>query len=197
MSSSTSAWAHRPSAAGTRCCSNDTDRRTIYISEGLAHGFLALEDNSTIMYLCSSEYNPQREHTISAMDPTLAIDWPMIDGVALSLSDRDAAAPTFEEVRASGVLPTWDETQAFIGGMRERRELLIATGAAADHRGRGGLLRRQQSRRPVVERARRPAQHRVRVPRPPHPTPAPLPPANRRSPSAVSPRTSVARWCAR
>ena len=99
---------------------NDTDRTTIYISEGLAHGFLALEDNSTIMYLCSSEYNPQREHTICAMDPTLAIDWPVIDGVALSLSDRDAAAPSFEEVRASGVLPTWEETQAFIDGMRDQ-----------------------------------------------------------------------------
>jgi len=97
---------------------NDTDRRTIYISEGLAHGFLALEDNSTIMYLCSSEYNPQREHTICAMDPTLAVDWPVIDDVALSLSDRDAAAPSFEEVRASGVLPTWEETQGFIDGMR-------------------------------------------------------------------------------
>ena len=54
------------------------------------------------------------------MDPTLAIDWPVIDGVALSLSDRDAAAPSFDEVRASGVLPTWDETQAFIDGMRDQ-----------------------------------------------------------------------------
>ena len=99
---------------------NDTDRRTIYISEGLAHGFLALEDNSTIMYLCSSEYNPEREHTICAMDPTLAIDWPVIDGVALSLSDRDAAGPSLDEVRASGVLPTWEETRAFIAGMRDQ-----------------------------------------------------------------------------
>ena len=99
---------------------NDIDRRTIYISEGLAHGFLALEDNSTIMYLCSSEYNPEREHTICAMDPTLAIDWPVIDGVALSLSDRDAAGPSLDEVRASGVLPTWEETRAFIAGMRDQ-----------------------------------------------------------------------------
>ena len=97
---------------------DDIDRRTIYISEGLAHGFLALQDNSTVMYLCSSEYNPQREHTISATDPTLAIDWPVVDGVDLRLSDRDAVAPSFDEVRASGVLPTWDETQAFIGGLR-------------------------------------------------------------------------------
>jgi dTDP-4-dehydrorhamnose 3,5-epimerase len=99
---------------------DDKDRRTIYISEGLAHGFLALQDNSTIMYLCSSEYNAGREHTISAMDPTLAIDWPLVDGAAPTLSDRDAVAPSLEEVRASGVLPTWDEAQQFIGSLRSK-----------------------------------------------------------------------------
>ncbi len=61
---------------------DDRDRRTIYISEGLAHGFLALQDDSTVMYLCSSEYNPQREHTIRATDPALGIDWPVVDGAA-------------------------------------------------------------------------------------------------------------------
>jgi dTDP-4-dehydrorhamnose 3,5-epimerase len=94
---------------------DDRDHRTIYISEGLAHGFLALQDNSTIMYLCSSEYNPQREHTIAPTDPALAIDWP--SGHELVLSDRDAAAPTLDEVRAAGLLPTWDETQTFIRGL--------------------------------------------------------------------------------
>jgi dTDP-4-dehydrorhamnose 3,5-epimerase len=97
---------------------DDKDRRTIYISEGLGHGFLALQDNSTIMYLCSAEYNPQREHTIRATDPALAVDWPLVDGAAPSLSDRDAAAPSFEEVRASGLLPTWEETQRFVSDMR-------------------------------------------------------------------------------
>ncbi|MCV7078762.1 dTDP-4-dehydrorhamnose 3,5-epimerase [Mycobacterium szulgai] len=97
---------------------DDRDRRTIYISEGLAHGFLALQDNSTVMYLCSAEYNPQREHTICATDPALAIDWPLVDGARPSLSDRDAAAPGFEEVRACGLLPTWAETQRFIENLR-------------------------------------------------------------------------------
>jgi dTDP-4-dehydrorhamnose 3,5-epimerase len=96
---------------------DDRDRRSIYISEGLAHGFLALQDNSTVMYLCSAEYNPQREHTITPTDTSLAIDWP--SGHELLLSDRDAAAPTLEEVRAAGLLPTWDETQAFIHGLSE------------------------------------------------------------------------------
>jgi dTDP-4-dehydrorhamnose 3,5-epimerase len=97
---------------------DDMDRRTIYISEGLGHAFLALQDNSTIMYLCSTGYNPQREHTICATDPALAIDWPLVGGAAPSLSDRDAAAPSLDEVRASGLLPTWEETQRFIADMR-------------------------------------------------------------------------------
>ena len=100
---------------------DDKDRRTIYISEGLGHGFLALQDNSTVMYLCSAEYDPQREHTICATDPTLAIDWPLVDGAAPSLSDRDAVAPTFEEVRASGLLPTWAEAQRFADDLRAAR----------------------------------------------------------------------------
>jgi dTDP-4-dehydrorhamnose 3,5-epimerase len=92
-------------------------RKTVYLSEGLAHGFLALQDNSTVMYLCSAEYNPQREHTIAATDPALAIDWP--SGHELVLSDRDAAAPTLDEVRATGLLPTWEDTQAFIRGLHD------------------------------------------------------------------------------
>lgn len=97
---------------------DDLDHKTIYISEGLAHGFLALQDNSTVMYLCSAEYNPQREHTICPTDPALAIDWPLVNGAAPNLSDRDAAAPSFEEVRASGLLPSWEETQRFINAKR-------------------------------------------------------------------------------
>lgn len=95
---------------------DDQDRKSVYISEGLAHGFLALQDNSTVMYLCSAEYNPQREHTIRATDPALSIDWPA--GYDLVLSERDAAAPTLEEVGASGLLPTWEATQAFVEGLR-------------------------------------------------------------------------------
>lgn len=95
---------------------DDRDHRSVYLSEGLAHGFLSLQDNSTVMYLCSTEYNPQREHTIAATDPTLAIDWP--SDRQLLLSDRDAAAPTLDEVRADGLLPSWDETKDFIAALR-------------------------------------------------------------------------------
>lgn len=98
---------------------DDRDRRSIYLSEALAHGFLALQDNSTVMYLCSAEYNPQREHTIAATDSALAIDWPT--GHALRLSDRDAVAPSLDEVQAAGLLPTWEEAQAFTHGLSGRQ----------------------------------------------------------------------------
>ena len=95
---------------------DDRARRAVYISEGLAHGFVALQDDSTITYLCSAGYNPAREHTIRATDPALGIEWPATHD--LVLSDRDADAPTLDEVRATGLLPTWDEARAFVEELR-------------------------------------------------------------------------------
>ena len=55
------------------------------------------------MYLCSAGYDPEREHTILATDPALDIQWPGVDHV---LSDRDTEAPTLDEVKAAGLLPS-------------------------------------------------------------------------------------------
>jgi dTDP-4-dehydrorhamnose 3,5-epimerase len=96
---------------------DDKDHRSIYISEGLAHGFVALQDDSTVSYLCSAGYSPQREHTICPTDPVIGVDWPV---TAPTLSDRDAAAPTLAEVQAAGLLPTWDDAQAFVEELRGR-----------------------------------------------------------------------------
>ena len=95
---------------------DERSHKSVYLSEGLGHGFLALQDNSTVMYLCSAEYSPQREHTIDATDPALAIDWP--SGHELVISDRDADAPTLEEARTAGLLPTWEQAKAFIQGLK-------------------------------------------------------------------------------
>jgi dTDP-4-dehydrorhamnose 3,5-epimerase len=97
---------------------DDRDRHSVYISEGLAHGFLALQDDSTVMYLCSAAYDPGREHTIRATDPELAIDWPTVGGEEPRLSPRDLVAPTLDQVRAAGLLPTWDDAQTFVAQQR-------------------------------------------------------------------------------
>ena len=93
-------------------------RRSVYLSEGLAHGFLALEEDSTVMYLCSTPYAPKREHTICPNDPAIGIDWPLPPTQQL-LSARDADAPTLEEVRAAGLLPDWGQAKAFETARRQ------------------------------------------------------------------------------
>jgi dTDP-4-dehydrorhamnose 3,5-epimerase len=96
---------------------DDTDRRGIYLSEGLGHAFLALTDDANVTYLCSAPYAPGREHGISPLDPALALPWP--DDVEPLLSDKDAAAPTLEQARAQGLLPDWETCQAFYASLRE------------------------------------------------------------------------------
>lgn len=98
---------------------DDVDRRSIYLSEGLAHAFLALQEDSTVMYLCSAPYAPQREHTIAATDPAIGVQWPL-PPEQLVLSERDAAAPSLAEARAAGLLPTWADSQAFVQRLRRR-----------------------------------------------------------------------------
>lgn len=97
---------------------DDTDRRAVYLSEGLGHAFCALEDQSTVMYLCSAGYAPEREHGIHPLDPTVAIDWPTTDrhGRAMTphLSEKDEQAPTLPEALAAGLLPRHDEVQAYL-----------------------------------------------------------------------------------
>ncbi len=36
------------------------DRRAIYLAEGLGHAFVALQDDSTVTYLVSSPFDPER-----------------------------------------------------------------------------------------------------------------------------------------
>jgi dTDP-4-dehydrorhamnose 3,5-epimerase len=85
------------------------ERRSVYLAEGLAHGFVALQDNTTVAYLCSASYDPAREHTIDATDPALGIDWGVAEPIR---SARDAAAPPLAAI--TDLLPTWDACRDFL-----------------------------------------------------------------------------------
>ncbi|MFD7410580.1 dTDP-4-dehydrorhamnose 3,5-epimerase family protein [Kitasatospora purpeofusca] len=89
---------------------DDVDRRSVYISEGLGHGFCALTDDATLSYVCSETYNPTGEHAVHPLDPDLAIDWPTD---APQLSARDDAAPTLAQALETGLLPDYEECLRF------------------------------------------------------------------------------------
>jgi len=99
---------------------DDTDRRAIYLAEGLGHAFLALEDDSSVTYLCSTSYNPQREHTVHPQDPELALPWP--GDVEPLLSPRDAAAPSLAEARSDGLLASYDDCRAYYSQLRDEAQ---------------------------------------------------------------------------
>ena len=83
------------------------DRRALYLAEGLGHAICSLEDDSTVMYLCSATYDPSREHGINPLDPELGLALPA--AVTPVLSAKDAAAPSLSEAAAQGLLPRYDE----------------------------------------------------------------------------------------
>lgn len=66
------------------------NQRMLWVGPGLAHGFLALEDGTDIVYKCTDYYRPEHEHTLLWNDPALAIAWPL-EGRAPQLSAKDAA----------------------------------------------------------------------------------------------------------
>lgn len=101
---------------------DDVDRRQVYLAEGLGHAFLALEDDTTIVYLCSTPYAPEREHVVHPLDPALGITWPDRgrDGAPLQvvLSDRDANAPTLDDAARDGLLPTYEASRRHVDALR-------------------------------------------------------------------------------
>ena len=78
--------------------------KAVLISEGLGHGFLALEDNTAVAYLVSTPFSPTDEFEINPLDEKIGIKWVM-DLSNLKISGKDKIAPTLAERLAEGKLP--------------------------------------------------------------------------------------------
>jgi dTDP-4-dehydrorhamnose 3,5-epimerase len=90
--------------------------RAVYLAEGLGHAFLSLADGSSVTYLVSSGYDPAREFGIDPLDPDLALPWP--GDVEFELSGKDRQAPTLEQAREQGLLPTMEQCAARYAQLR-------------------------------------------------------------------------------
>ncbi|MEK0418124.1 MAG: dTDP-4-dehydrorhamnose 3,5-epimerase [Pseudomonadota bacterium] len=69
------------------------NKRQFWIPEGFAHGFIALQDDTHFLYKTTDFYNKDSERCIRWDDPTLTIDWPMVEGRPPIVNDKDANAP--------------------------------------------------------------------------------------------------------
>jgi dTDP-4-dehydrorhamnose 3,5-epimerase len=67
----------------------------MYVPEGLAHGFITLENYSEVQYLVSEFYQPQYEETLLWNDPQIAIKWPL---EPTSISQKDIAGKRLHDI---------------------------------------------------------------------------------------------------
>lgn len=72
----------------------------LYIPEGFAHGFLALEDDSIFSYKCTNKYAPEYDSGIHYNDPEIGVAWP-VENVGgwknVKTSAKDAILQSFKE----------------------------------------------------------------------------------------------------
>jgi dTDP-4-dehydrorhamnose 3,5-epimerase len=83
--------------AGSNGCS-------VLIGDGLGHGFISLQDESTVAYLVTSPFSPSEEFEINPLDPDIGIDWgfPISE---LRISAKDCAAPFLSDRFNQNKLP--------------------------------------------------------------------------------------------
>ena len=67
------------------------NKRQLWIPAGFAHGFLALEDGTEVLYKTTDFYNKAAEGAVRWDDPDIGIAWP--GGMTPLLAAKDDAAP--------------------------------------------------------------------------------------------------------
>lgn len=70
------------------------NKHQLWMPPGMAHGFVVLSESAEFLYKTSDYWAPEHERCIAWNDPTLAIEWPALNGEPL-LSAKDAKGIAF------------------------------------------------------------------------------------------------------
>jgi dTDP-4-dehydrorhamnose 3,5-epimerase len=68
------------------------NRLSLYVPEGVAHGYQTLTDSAELLYLISTPYTPSLARGVRWDDPAFGIEWPHAPRV---ISERDRTYPDF------------------------------------------------------------------------------------------------------
>jgi dTDP-4-dehydrorhamnose 3,5-epimerase len=71
--------------------------RQLWVPAGFAHGFYVTSDSAEFVYKCTDYYHPQSEVSLNYNDPTLGINWPLLNGQPPSLSVKDREGLTLTQ----------------------------------------------------------------------------------------------------
>lgn len=70
------------------------NQRMLWVPPGCAHGFVVTSDSAVFLYKTTDYYAPAHERTIAWNDPSLAINWPVVDPL---VNAKDAAGMSFKQ----------------------------------------------------------------------------------------------------
>ena len=85
---------------------NSKTPKAIFIEEGLAHAFIALEDDTIVTYFVNQYFNPTNEKAINPLDPEISINW---GNLKYLISEKDKNAKTLSEMQELGHLPIYED----------------------------------------------------------------------------------------
>lgn len=71
------------------------NKQMLWVPPGFAHAFYVTSDAAEFQYKCTDYYNPGDEYCIRWDDPTLAIEWPLVNGKAPRVSEKDGQGDLF------------------------------------------------------------------------------------------------------
>ncbi len=69
---------------------NDINKHMLWIPEGFAHGFVALEDDTHVLYKTTDFYRKDCEAGVFWDDPWLKIAWPLRNQLLIGIKDQAA-----------------------------------------------------------------------------------------------------------
>ena len=72
------------------------NKKQLWLPEGFAHGFVALENDTHFLYKTTDVYAKDCEGSIAWNDPDIGIQWPL-DGLTVQLAVKDEQAPAFRQ----------------------------------------------------------------------------------------------------
>ena len=71
---------------------NSKEQIALWVPEGFAHGFQALEDFTRVHYKVTDYWDKASENSLNPLDGYLSIKWPLSE---VKLSEKDLQAPSF------------------------------------------------------------------------------------------------------
>lgn len=74
------------------------NKKQLWIPEGFAHGFVVLSQSAEFLYKTTDYWAPEHERSLAWNDPSIGIEWPMIEPPALSAKDQKAVGFDVAEV---------------------------------------------------------------------------------------------------